>query len=134
MKSVAKKLSLLLVLMVSIIACFTLFACGEDEPTETGYAVYVKMPDGSAATGVMVQTCVFKDGRENDPAPANPDEDDRLESCNMPVPVDANGKYAFDDDGKTYAIHIMGLPTGHTYTVVNVGPNNKVVTITLVKE
>lgn len=154
MKSIAKKLSLLLVLAIGIIACFTLFSCGEstpqekDPPKDTEYTVYVENSDGTAATGILVQICVILDGHENDPAPASPDDlDERLGECKVPAAVNENGKYGFANDGKTYAIHlykgtsVANMTAIHNFTVdgtscfvTNIGPSNKVVTIKLAAE
>lgn len=127
MKTITKKLSLVLMLVIGIIGCFTLFACGEDPdtlPEVTGYAVYVKLPDGTAAANVQVQVCKEVNGEETE--------------CKVPVAVNAEGKVEFNYivAGEVYNVHLLNVPAGYKApeTKFQLKDGNKVVTITLVAE
>lgn len=68
-----------------------------DETKDDGFVINVKMPDGSAATGVWVQWC-----------------DDK--GCYDKLKVDENGKATYKkpkEDGK-YEVHVSDYPAGYT--------------------
>lgn len=68
-----------------------------DDTKDEGFVINVKMPDGSAATGVWVQWC-----------------DDK--GCYDKLKVDENGKATYakpKEDGK-YEVHISDYPAGYT--------------------
>lgn len=68
-----------------------------DETKDEGFVINVKMPDGSAATGVWVQWC-----------------DDK--GCYDKLKVDENGKATYKkpkEDGK-YEVHVSDYPAGYT--------------------
>jgi len=113
MKKFAKLASIVLAAFLSF-GVLALTACGggEDSPessapvtessvaiesSETAeanaYEITVLNADGSAASGVSVQLCIYEDGK--------------LGACLMPQAVGANGKVSYTAEKNTYEIHVL---------------------------
>ena len=105
MKKFAKLASIILAAFLSF-GILALTACdGKDNsessaPAESSatteasaYEITVLNADGTAASGVSVQLCIYEDGK--------------LGACLMPQAVGANGKVSYTAEKNTYEIHVL---------------------------
>ncbi len=105
MKKFAKLASIILAAFLSF-GILALTACGGKDNSESSapaessatteasaYEITVLNADGTAASGVSVQLCIYEDGK--------------LGACLMPQAVGANGKASYTAEKNTYEIHVL---------------------------
>ena len=99
MKKFAKLASIILAAFLSF-GILALTACGGKDNSESSapaessaYEITVLNADGTAASGVSVQLCIYEDGK--------------LGACLMPQAVGANGKVSYTAEKNTYEIHVL---------------------------
>ena len=111
MKKFAKLASIILAAFLSF-GVLALTACGGKDDSESStpaessapaessdvvelgaYEITVLNADGSTASGVSVQLCIYENGK--------------LGACLMPVAVGADGTVAYTAEKNTYEIHVL---------------------------
>ena len=139
MKTLWKKLSVLMLVICLTVCGAVLSACGEDDPpennaTEITYTVTVKLPDGSPVAGIFLQLCI-----SGDTGACFPFTDENYN----PILTNENGVTSKVLARNDYHAKILsGLPAGYTYekdadgyyTGAEATPTNPSITITLIAE
>lgn len=118
MKKFKNVLAVAAVALLTVCVALAMSACNNKS---NSYTVYVKLPDGTACQGVMVQLCEL-------------DENGVEGICHVAGTTDADGKVVYDkiESGAKCNVHLpTGLPENYTFTEHVTISMGETVTITL---